>query len=165
MTLIQKHLNELLKQLEEKYPKGSSTCSKTHLKMALYDWNKERNWSNSNAFIETIDDKGFIFFTFTKRSPKHCTIRHLFTLEEFRYQNIGSELVLKAKIKMKEYGIERFRFFVNKPAIGFYKKLGFNFLGESKQGLPFVYCNYKTLEPIICDKQLKNLHRIYEVKY
>ena len=66
MTLIQKHLNELLKQLEEKYPKGSSTCSKTHLKMALYDWNKERNWSNSNAFIETIDDKGFIFFTFTK---------------------------------------------------------------------------------------------------
>ena len=130
--------------------------------MALYDWNKERNWTNPNAFIETIDDKGFIFFTFTSKDPKHCTIRHLFTLEEYRHQNIATDLIFKTKIKMKENNVDRFRFFVNKPAIGFYKKLGFTFLGESKQGLPFVYCNYKSLEPIICDKQLNKLYKRYD---
>lgn len=161
--MIQKQLNELLSLLEEKYPKGSSSCSKSHLKMALYDWNKERNWTNPNAFIETVDNKGYIFFTFTTREPKHCTIRHLFTLEDYRHQNIGSELVLKVKKKMKECSINRFRFFVNKPAIGFYRKLGYTFLGESKRGLPFVYCDLKTLEPIYCEKQLNKLYKRYDL--
>ena len=131
--------------------------------MALYDWNKERNWINPNAFIETIDNKGYIFFTFTVREPRHCTIRHLFTLEEFRHQNIGTDLITKAKIKMNENGVSRFRFFVNKPAINFYKKLGFTFLGESKRGLPFVYCDYKSLEPIICEKQINKLYKAYDI--
>lgn len=160
---MQKQLEELLKQLELKYPKGSSICSKSHLKMALYDWNKERNWDNPNAYVLDVDSKGYIFFTFTTREPKHCTIRHLFTLEEFRNQGIGRGLIVKTKHMMIENNISRFRFFVNKPAISFYKKLGFQFIGESKQGLPFVYCDFKTLEPIYCEKQLNKLYKTYDI--
>ena len=78
---MQEHLKKLLAQLEVKYPKGSSTCSKSHLKMALYDWNKEKNWNNKNCFVYSFEDKGYIFYSFTTKEPKHCTIRHLFVLD------------------------------------------------------------------------------------
>jgi len=158
---IKEHLEKLLKLLEEKYPKGSSTCSKSHLKMALYDWNKERNWNNNNAFIVNYKDKGYIFYTFTSREPRHCTIRHFFILEEFRGQGIGRNMIEDLRQHMFFEGVDRFRFFCNKPAIEFYNKLGFSYLGESKQGLPFVYCNRDSLKPIKDSKQLDKLFKVY----
>lgn len=125
--------------------------------MALYDWNRENKWSCENSFIESFDDRGYIFYTFTKKTPKHCTIRHLFVLEEFRQQGVGSKLIDCAMQKMQQHNVSIFRFFVNKPAITFYKNLGFEFIGESKTGLPFVYCNAITRESIMDPKQLKKL--------
>jgi GNAT superfamily N-acetyltransferase len=158
---MQQRLKELLKQLEQKYPKGSSTCSKSHLKMALYDWNKEKAWDNKNCFVHDLDGKGYIFYSFTTREPKHCTIRHLFVLEECRKQGIGKKLIDLIKTHMKMRSIKRFRFFCNKPAVEFYTKLGFKYLGESKQGLPFVYCDRDTLKPVQDKKQLAKLYRVY----
>lgn len=161
MISVQKHLEELLSQLEKKYPRGSATCSKSHLKMALYEWNKEKNWNNKNCFIHNHDNKGYIFYSFTSRAPKHCTIRHLFVLEEYRGQGIGKKIIELVKQHMQMRGIKRFRFFVNKPASEFYKKLGFYFLGLSKTGLPFVYCDAKTMKPIWDNKQLKKLATVF----
>lgn len=158
---MQQHLEKLLLQLEEKYPRGSATCSKSHLKTALYEWKKEKNWSNKNAFVFDVDQKGYIFYTFTTKEPKHCTIRHLFVLEEFRKQGIGKHLVEIVKKHMHMRSIKRFRFFCNKPAIEFYSKLGFSFIGESKQGLPFVYCDRDSYKPIKCPKQLEKLYKVY----
>jgi len=158
---MQSHLKELLKQLEEKYPRGSSTCSKSHLAMALYDWNKEGNWTNKNAFVLDHRQQGYVFYTFTTREPRHCTIRHLFVLEEHRKKGIGRLLIEDISKHMFFEGVNRFRFFCNKPAIEFYKKLGFSFLGESKQGLPFVYCERDSLKSVHCEAQLKKLYKKY----
>jgi len=162
MISMQQHLKELLNQLEIKYPKGSSTCSKSHLKMALYDWNKENNWDNRNAFILNHRDQGYAFYTFTAREPRHCTIRHLFVLEEHRKQGVGKLLIEDMRQHMFYEGVDRFRFFCNKPAVGFYSKLGFSYLGESKQGLPFVYCERDTFKSIKCSKQMKRLAIVFQ---
>lgn len=158
---MQKHLDELLNQLEKKYPRGSAVCSKSHLKMALYDWNKEKNWDNNNCFIYNQNDKGYIFYSFTTKDPKHCTIRHFFVLEEYRGQGIGRKIIDMVKIHMRMRGVKRFRFFCNKPAVGFYTKLGFSYLGQSKQGLPFVYCDRDTLKSIKDKKQLSKLAVVF----
>jgi len=158
---MQDHLKKLLAQLEVKYPKGSSTCSKSHLKMALYDWNREKNWDSKNSFVYGFEDKGYVFYSFTSKEPKHCTIRHLFVLEEYRGKGVGRKIIEMIKTHMRMRSIKRFRFFCNKPAIEFYNKLGFKYLGESKQGLPFVYCDRDTLKSIKNKKQLSKLFKIY----
>lgn len=158
---MQEHLKKLLVQLEEKYPKGSATCSKSHLKMALYDWNKEKNWDNRNCFVYNLEDKGYIFYSFTTKEPRHCTIRHFFVLEEARGKGLGRKIIEMVKKHMKMRSVKRFRFFCNKPAIEFYTKLGFKYLGESKQGLPFVYCDRDTLKSIKDKKQLEKLFKVY----
>jgi len=158
---MQDHLKKLLAQLEVKYPKGSSTCSKSHLKMALYDWNREKNWDSKNSFVYGFEDKGYVFYSFTSKEPKHCTIRHLFVLEEYRGTGVGRKIIEMIKTHMRMRSIKRFRFFCNKPAIEFYNKLGFKYLGESKQGLPFVYCDRDTLKSIKNKKQLSKLFKIY----
>ncbi len=161
MISMQDHLKELLAKLEKKFPRGSATCSKSHLKMALYDWNKEKNWNNKNTFIYSFEDKGYIFYSFTTKEPRHCTIRHFFVLEEFRGQGIGRKIIEMVKTHMRMRSVKRFRFFCNKPAVEFYTKLGFKYLGESKQGLPFVYCDRDTLKSIKDKKQLVKLFKQY----
>ena len=158
---MQQHLKELLKKLEVKYPKGSSTCSKSHLAMALYDWNKEGNWANKNAFILDHRQQGYDFYTFTTREPRHCTIRHLFVLEEHRKKGVGRLLIEDMGQHMFFEGVDRFRFFCNKPAVEFYSKLGFSYQGESKSGLPFVYCERDSLKSIKDEKQLAKLYKVY----
>jgi len=129
--------------------------------MALYDWDKEGNWKNRNAFILDHKQQGYAFYTFTTKDPRHCTIRHLFVLEEYRNKGIGRYLIKDMKQHMFFQDVGRFRFFCNKPATGFYSKLGFKYLGESKQGLPFVYCERDSLESIYEEKQLNKLYKRY----
>ena len=138
MSIMKTTLDNLLKELECKGLKGRSS-SKSHLKSALYDWQIEGNWNNPNAFIFDYSGKGYAFTTITKREPRHCTLRHIFVLEEYRGQGIGVNLIDMMKTKMVECKVERLRFFADLPSVEFYERLGFTWHGESKGGLPFYY--------------------------
>lgn len=152
-------LEKLLEMLRQRDVKGAA-ASQSHLNTALYDWNIERNWVNPNAFIIT-NHKGYAFFTFTKRDPRHCTLRHIFVLEEHRGENIGKLLMEHMYSIMQGHDVERLRFYANKPAIIFYERLGFKWLGENKQGLPFTFTDIKTMDLVFDQKQLKKLHKVF----
>ena len=70
--------------LENNTPKGKMS-SLSHIKMATYEWNMEKNWDRENAFVFVAKEKGKIlgagFHTLTKRKPRHATFRHIFTFE------------------------------------------------------------------------------------
>ena len=131
-------LELLLEDLEASGLKGRSS-SKSHLKAALYDWRREGQWQNANADVVSVDDAGYAFLSFTKREPKHCTIRHLFILEEYRGKGYGRRLMSAINDAVKERGVERLRFFADIPSVDFYEKLGYSWHGTSKTGLPFYY--------------------------
>ena len=131
-------LNQLLEELEAKGLKGRSS-SKSHLKSALYDWRIEGGWDNERCTVLNCNDKGYAFLAFTKREPRHCTLRHVFVLEEFRGEGIGVKLINMMKAEMIERDCERLRFFADLPSVGFYERLGYKWHGKSKGGLPFYY--------------------------
>jgi len=131
-------LNELLVELEAKGLKGRSS-SKSHLKSALYDWRVEGGWSNDRAVVLNYKDKGYAFIAFTKREPRHCTLRHVFVLEDYRGEGVGVKLIDMMKAEMVERDCDRLRFFADIPSIGFYERLGYKWHGKSKTGLPFYY--------------------------
>ena len=131
-------LNDLLMELESRGLKGRSS-SKSHLKAALYDWRVEGQWSSNFAKVLNYKDMGYAFLTFTKREPRHCTLRHVFVLEEFRGKGIGAELIKMMREEMLERECLRSRFFADIPSIPFYEKLGYKWHGKSKTGLPFYY--------------------------
>jgi len=118
---------------------GGQTSSKQQLMVALYDWNIENNWSRNNHFVLGYQDKGYVFFAITKNHPRHCTLRHLFVLEEFRGQGIGSKLMLMMKYVMQKHNVGILRFFAIPPSVPFYEKLGFQWHGLSKSGYSFYY--------------------------
>jgi len=156
---MKEKLEKLLQQIKER--KGGADSSKSHLKSALYDWRIEDNWSRNNCFVISENDLGFAFYTFTIREPRHCTLRHIFTLEEARGQGIGKKLMNRIEEHMKRDRVEIMRFYANKPAIKFYEKLGYTWLGENKQGLPFTYCDICTKKNINNQQQLKKIFKIY----
>jgi ribosomal protein S18 acetylase RimI-like enzyme len=127
--------------------------------MALYDWNKEGNWDRDGAFIVSVNGKGYAFFQLTKRAPRHCSLRHIFVLEEFRGQGVGEQLIQQVYDIMLNNDVNIIRFFANKPAVGFYEKLGYKWLGESKGGLPFTYTDINTMECVLNEKQLNKLYK------
>tara|TARA_R100000655_G_scaffold99933_1_gene144091 strand:+ start:4483 stop:5016 length:534 start_codon:yes stop_codon:yes gene_type:complete len=119
--------------------KGGSLSSKSHLKNAIYDWNIEKQWNSPNAKVLHLDQKAFMFISFTKREPRHCTLRHFFVLENYRGKNIGSEMMSYLSKEILDNKVRYLRFFANKPSIGFYESLGYKWHGLSKTGLPFTY--------------------------
>jgi GNAT superfamily N-acetyltransferase len=156
---MKEYFENLLTTLE--HLPGGKLSSKTHLKMALYDWNVERNWNTTNSFIIHDNKKGFAFFQITKKDPRHCTLRHIFVLEEYRKQGVGINLVNKVYETMRDNDVNVIRFYANLPAKLFYEKLGYQWLGESKNGLPFTYTDIDTMEPIYNEKQVKKLYNYY----
>ncbi len=142
------YLEKLLTELEP--TKGGSLSSKSHLKNGLYDWRVEQQWNSSRAKVLNLEEKGFMFITYTKREPKHCTLRHFFVLEQYRGTGTG-ELMMKYLVDeiLSNY-VRYLRFFANKPSIGFYEKLGYQWHGLSKTGLPFTYwdCRENKLAPL-----------------
>lgn len=118
---------------------GGQASSKQQLIVALYDWNIEKNWSKSNCFVLSYQDKGFIFFAMTQNEPRHCTLRHVFVLEEFRGEGIGRKLMLMMNYVMQKHNVGILRFFAIPPSIPFYEKLGFQWHGLSKSGYSFYY--------------------------
>ena len=135
---MREKLNNLLIKLEQEGQKGRES-SKSHLKAALYDWNVESQWDSDNAIIINFEDKAYAFLSFTKRDPRHCTLRHFFVLEDFRGQGIGKKVINLITEEMSARDVAILRFFANKPSIGFYENLGYKWHGTSKSGLPFYY--------------------------
>jgi len=137
-----KKLDELEKSMVEdpNYTKKGPESALSHLKSALYDWRVENQWENPTAYVYSFDDVGYMFISMTKREPRHCTLRHIFILEEGRGKRAGVQLIEKMREVMKEKGVNILRMFINRPALGFYNKLGFNdFHGVSKTNMPFYY--------------------------
>lgn len=156
--VTEKHLEEILQQRIDAGHKGRQS-SKSHLKSALYDWRIEQNWNSERAVVLSYENKGFAFITFTKRNPKYCVLRHLITLEEFRGQGVGTELMKLMYREMENRGYTLLRFFADIPSVGFYEKLGFKWHGKSKTNLPFTFTDINTMklvEPIKRDKNRLN---------
>jgi GNAT superfamily N-acetyltransferase len=144
----EEEMEQLLNEIE--HIKGGSLSSKSHLKNALYDWRIEKQWNKDSAKVFSYEDKGFMFISYTKREPRHCTLRHFFVLEEYRGQQIGLKMMKMLEEDMKNNYVMLLRFFANKPSIEFYEKLGYKWHGLSKTGLPFTYWNIikKELAPL-----------------
>lgn len=152
--VTEKYLEEILQQRIDAGYKGRQS-SKSHLKSALYDWRIEQNWNSERAVVLSYENKGFAFITFTKRNPKYCVLRHLITLEEFRGQGVGTELMKLMYEEMENRGYTLLRFFADIPSVGFYEKLGFKWHGKSKTKLSFTFTDITTMElvePIKRDK-------------
>ena len=152
--VTEKYLEEILQQRIDAGYKGRQS-SKSHLKSALYDWRIEQNWNSERAVVLSYENKGFAFITFTKRNPKYCVLRHLITLEEFRGQGVGTELMKLMYEEMENRGYNLLRFFADIPSVGFYEKLGFKWHGKSKTKLSFTFTDINTMElvePIKRDK-------------
>lgn len=135
---MREKLNNLLIKLEQEGQKGRES-SKSHLKAALYDWNVESQWDSDRAVILDYEDKGYAFITFTKKEPRHCSLRHIFVLEEHRGKGVGQWLVDRIIFEMEKRQCDILRFFADKPSVKFYERLGFKWHGVSKTGLPFYY--------------------------
>ena len=58
------YLEDLSKNLEN--TKGGAISSKSHLKNGLYDWRLEKQWDNPNAKVLNLDEKAFMFISYTK---------------------------------------------------------------------------------------------------
>lgn len=148
--VTEQHLEKVLQERIDAGYKGRES-SKSHLKSALYDWRVENHWNNEKATVLSYEDKGYAFLTFTKRKPFYCVLRHLVTLEEYRKQGIGTELINMMYVEMRKREYRTIRFFADKPSTGFYEKLGYKWHGKSKTGLLFTYTdinNMMLLEPI-----------------
>lgn len=139
----------LIDILSENNIKGRSS-SLSHLKSAVYDWNIEMGWEKPNYNILSNEEKGFCFFSYTKREPRHCTLRHIFVLEKFRKQGCANIMMQDMIDDMQKKQIIRLRFFADLPSIKFYKSLGFKkWHGVSKTKLPFYYGDvYGNLLPL-----------------
>jgi GNAT superfamily N-acetyltransferase len=78
-------------------------------------------------------------------------LRHIVTLEEYRGQGVGRELMSMVYDKMKQRGVNIIRFFADIPSVKFYERLGYKWHGKSKTGLPFTYTDIQTMKllPVI----------------
>lgn len=147
-TIKKEELIEIRNTLinDPEYTFKGSESSLSHIKAIIYDWNIENNWDKTNAFIFTNPEKTvFICFTLTKMNPVHCTLRHFVTLESERGKGVGKSTFEEfIKYLDANFPKHRLRFFVNIPAINFYKKQGFDrYHGLSKTKMPFYYGDTK----------------------
>lgn len=157
MKVNEEYLNNLLQERIDAGYKGRES-SKSHLKSALYDWRIEENWNNERAIVLSCDNKGYAFLTFTKREPRYCVLRHLVTLEEYRGQGVGTELIKMMYAEMRKRDYKIVRFFADIPSVKFYEKLGYKWHGKSKTGLSFTYTDIESMELLPPTK--RDLNRI-----
>lgn len=132
-------LDQLLNTLDKPVRGKGSVSAYAHLNSALKEWRVEGNWGRDNAFVIGIEGQGYAFFMLTKREPRHCTLRHIFTIESARGTGVGEKLINEMRNIMQDNGVSTLRFFANKTAISWYEKLGYKWHGLSKTGLPFFY--------------------------
>jgi len=124
--------------------KGSSSAS--HLTSAAYDWRVNLWYDRPNAHIIRLfnNDKtiGFIFLNKTNVTPCHWTLVHFVIYEEYRGDGHGItclDYIFTYIINNSDETDRWFRMFSAKPSIGFYEKLGFEWLGISKTITIYIY--------------------------
>lgn len=133
-------LNELK---EAAYEKNLSV--RTHLNVAIYDLNVEQGWEKPTTVVFSLDDVCFVFLSYTKSyKVNHCTLRHIFTLDDYQGKGYAKKAMQAIYDDMRKRDIYVLRFFSAKKSITFYEKLGFEWHGLSKSGLPFTYWNINT---------------------
>lgn len=133
-TLNREYFDALYEELKAVGDDGAN-----HINSARIDWTKEEQWGKPSSHVIAIDDNAWAFFTFTKREPRHCCLRHIVTRKTHRGQGLASALLNKMYLIMEENNVDRLRFFADKKSIKFYEKLGYSWHGLSKTGLPFFY--------------------------
>lgn len=142
-TSTVEELEKLLLTLVKPKRGEADSSSYKHLRDALYDWKLEKACYHGfppYVYEEDSEILGVIFYRWTSVFPKHVTLRHIFTLEKTRGKGVAESLMNFMYSEALLHEVFRVRFFINKTAINFYKKLGFKTWGISKTGLPFVYC-------------------------
>ena len=114
--------------------KRSTACAATNLE--------------PNLFVNhapTLDEPiAFMNLTYDKKSKTPGYIQAIFVVKGFRSEGIGSKLIEKAKIVLKEKGIPTLTISTDKrnndQTIHFYEKLGFK---KSKEEEDIVYLTLK----------------------
>lgn len=162
----QKELEGLYEQLKERREKlglkGGKSVGFTHLKMSLYDWRIEGNWSNKNAHVRVVRDRetkavlGAGFWTFTSRGERHATFRHVFMFEEYRGKGIAQTLYNYRLRHTIDSGVKRIRMFANIPATEYHLKCGMRFIAKNKANQPFTYL------PLFDVETVKELGKKYD---
>ncbi len=116
-----------------------------HLKSAAMDWRTEGQWERDNekSIVVSIDDTTFGYFTFTTKAPRHCTIRHIFSLPGATPGAASYMLETWLPEYAKSIGVDRLRFWADAKAIGYYEKLGYDWWGWNQAGkMPYYYGDF-----------------------
>lgn len=154
--------NDLKKTREELGLKGGKSVGFTHLKMSLFDWRVEQNWSKDSAFVRvarntyTGEVLGGTFWSYTTRGKRHASFRHIFLFEEWRGNGIAEALYNYRLRHALDNGIERVRLFANIPAFNWHHKCGMRFIAKNKAQQPFTYL------PLFKVDSIKELGKKYD---
>ena len=158
ITLDRSYFDKLFEHM-----KSIGDSGKSHINSARVDWSTEQQWEKENAVIAHINHEAWVFYTFTKREPRHCCLRHIVTLESARGKGHAQTLLDGMYAEMEARGVERLRFFADKKSVRFYEKRGYTWHGVSKTGLPFFYGNLdKNLITPLPKAQQRYIHGEYE---
>lgn len=154
----QKELESLFEQLKKQREKlglrGGKSVGFTHLKMSLFDWRVEDNWSKENAFVRVARNShtgevlGGTFWTHTTRGERHASFRHIFLFEDWRGNGIAEALYNYRLKHTIERGVWRVRLFANIPAFNWHHKCGMRFIAQNKAKQPFTYLPLFNVETI-----------------
>lgn len=160
IELTSKMSKEELKEHRAKYKERGNPYQ--HLKTAQMDWRTEEQWSkpNDRSIVVSINDTTFGYFTFTQREPRHCTIRHIFSLPNAERGAASYMLTKWLPEYCQSIGVLNLRFFADKKAKGYYEKLYQTDMwwGLSKGGLPYYYGDLygnRTTPPVAQHKSIK----------
>lgn len=143
--LAKEYVSSILSKQKQLGYKGRES-SPIHLNSAIVEWNIEGYWNNDDAVIISFEDKGFVFllYTFQKdvngTDKLYCEIRHIVTLEQYRGQGIGKQLVEATAKHMKERDCQILKVLSDIKSKNFYIKNGFEVSGITKHGLSY-FCN------------------------
>ena len=165
-TTSQKELESLFNDLKSRREKlglkGGKSVGFSHLKMSLFDWRVEDNWSKENAFVRVARNSytgeilGGTFWTHTTRGNRHASFRHIFLFEDWRGNGIAEALYNYRLQHTLERGVKRVRLFANIPATNWHLKCGMRFIAQNKAGQPFTYL------PLFDVENVKELGQKYD---
>ena len=165
-TTSQKEMEDLFKFHDDYKKKNKlrypTSHSWSHLEQSTYDWRIENNWTKKLRFVRVMRKKdtnevtAAIFWSYTQNKLPHCTLRHIYVLEEFRGLSLAVPLYDYMIRHSIESGVRRIRLFANKTSLTWHLKRGMKFIGFNKRQQPFTYL------PLFDVEGVKELGQVYE---